>query len=269
MTLPIKTVAEDVNKVCAFLAKKPTGASVKEAKAVLDPKHLDPRKVAALKTWGFIEEVGEKLKLTAAGRAYSRGAKAEQQKLLRGVIRSCAPYNAVVERGAHRGEESISSTDVAAHWHEHFEDAVGDSDTTLNDQANCFFQLAQGAGMGLFVIGRSGHSTRFVWDSNALAKWDSENGETLVTGSGEAATNDEQAGTDQTDGDRVRSKEATPPQPQARKLGQSIFLAHGKKKQTLEQLEKILRQFNIPFKVAIDEANLGRPIGTKGARDDA
>lgn len=42
-----------------------------------------------------------------------------------------------------------------------------------------------------------------------------------------------------------------------------IFIGHGKKKGPLEKLEKILTGFQIPFKVAIDEANLGRPIPTK------
>src|SRR5437879_1811319 len=154
MALPIKTVVEDIDKVCGFLSKKPTGASVKEAKAVLESKHLDGRKLAALKAWGLLDDAGGRLKLTVAGRAYARGPREEQQKLLRQVIRSCASYNAMVERAAHRGDASVSATDVAAHWHEHFKDDVGDSDTTLNDQATCFFQLAQGAGIGTFVIGR-------------------------------------------------------------------------------------------------------------------
>lgn len=43
----------------------------------------------------------------------------------------------------------------------------------------------------------------------------------------------------------------------------AIFVGHGKKKQPLEKLEKILRSFDIPFKVVIDEANRGRPIPQK------
>jgi len=61
MSLPVKTVAEDLEVVCGFLGKKPTGATVKEARAVVNPKHLDPRKLAALRTWGFIEESGDKI----------------------------------------------------------------------------------------------------------------------------------------------------------------------------------------------------------------
>jgi hypothetical protein len=42
-----------------------------------------------------------------------------------------------------------------------------------------------------------------------------------------------------------------------------IFVGHGKKKQPLEKLQKILTQFQIPHKVVVDEANLGRPISQK------
>ncbi len=42
-----------------------------------------------------------------------------------------------------------------------------------------------------------------------------------------------------------------------------IFIAHGKKRAPLEKLQKILSSFQIPHKVAVQEANLGRPIPQK------
>lgn len=42
-----------------------------------------------------------------------------------------------------------------------------------------------------------------------------------------------------------------------------IFVAHGKNKKPLEQLKKILDQFKIPYKIAIDEPHSGRPISKK------
>jgi len=44
-----------------------------------------------------------------------------------------------------------------------------------------------------------------------------------------------------------------------------IFIAHGKNKIPLEQLKKILDQFKVPYKVAIDEPHIGRPISQKVA----
>lgn len=42
-----------------------------------------------------------------------------------------------------------------------------------------------------------------------------------------------------------------------------IFVAHGKNTKPLEQLKSILDQFKVPYKVAIDEANAGRPVSKK------
>jgi predicted nucleotide-binding protein len=48
-------------------------------------------------------------------------------------------------------------------------------------------------------------------------------------------------------------------------LRNAIFLGHGKDKAPREQLEKILTEYHLPFKVAVDEANRGRPISRKVA----
>lgn len=42
-----------------------------------------------------------------------------------------------------------------------------------------------------------------------------------------------------------------------------IFVAHGKNKVPLQQLQALLSSFQIPHKVVVDEANLGRPISQK------
>ena len=56
--------------------------------------------------------------------------------------------------------------------------------------------------------------------------------------------------------------DAPPPSPSTQ-LGQAIFIAHGKNKKPYEQLKAILDSFKLPYKVAIEEPNLGRPIGEK------
>jgi predicted nucleotide-binding protein len=45
-----------------------------------------------------------------------------------------------------------------------------------------------------------------------------------------------------------------------------IFVAHGKNRKPLEDLKKILDQFKIPYKVAVDEPHAGRPISKKVAQ---
>jgi hypothetical protein len=42
-----------------------------------------------------------------------------------------------------------------------------------------------------------------------------------------------------------------------------LFIAHGKRKGALDKLEKVLKDFNVAYRVAISEPNLGRPIPVK------
>jgi hypothetical protein len=84
-------------------------------------------------------------------------------------------------------------------------------------------------------------------------------------------------GDDVDDGDEVASSlednEGTPEVPAtlfaaAKPTGakpKQLFVAHGKKHKPLDDLKKILNEFKIPYKVAIDEANKGRPISGKVA----
>jgi len=57
--------------------------------------------------------------------------------------------------------------------------------------------------------------------------------------------------------------EKAPETPPTIQKPKQIFVAHGKNTKPLEKLKKILDQFKIPYKVAIDEANQGRPISQK------
>src|SRR5690242_15590101 len=98
MTLPIRTTLDDVTDILAYFAKKPTGATIQEAKTVLDVKRLDGRKLAALKTWGLIEDGdAEKIKLTTKGRRAAKGADALKMVLLQ-IIRGIPAYAAIIER---------------------------------------------------------------------------------------------------------------------------------------------------------------------------
>lgn len=47
MSLPIFTTVDDVRGIVAYLKTKPTGATITEAKAVVDKTLVDGRKLAA------------------------------------------------------------------------------------------------------------------------------------------------------------------------------------------------------------------------------
>jgi predicted nucleotide-binding protein len=263
MTLPIRTVLEDLTAVGNFLSKKPTGTTVTEAKKILDAKYLDGRKLSALKFWGIIEESPEgRLKLTEEGRTAMRDSGAALKSVLTRAIARIDSYRALVERAAHRKELSLAATDAAVHWHEHFSEEASENDKILNDQAVCFFQLAEGAGLGQVVVGRRGSPTRFEFNEQALNDFADGN----LTPAGDDPPSDNAGATPV-----PPVRKDLPPKPPAvdnppsgqTSLGQAIFVAHGKNKKPLEQLKQILDQFKIPYRVATEEPNLGRPIGNK------
>jgi len=257
-SLPIRTVLDDITAVCAYLSRKPTGTTIAEAKKVLDSRYLDGRKLSALRYWGIIDDTDGRLKLTSEGRlAAKEGGLAPV--LLRAVAR-IEPYRAVVERAAHRKELSVSATDAAVHWHEHFPDEASENDKILNDQAVCFFQLAEGAGLGEVVVGRRGSPTRFEFDESAVSAFiDGDGSEPPVDVAHDSAHNPAAIQKDAA----APLAPISPLIPASKELGQAIFIAHGKNKKPLEQLKRILEQFKIPYRVAIEEPNLGRPIGAK------
>jgi predicted nucleotide-binding protein len=260
LSLPIRTVPEDIDAICSYLSKKPTGATAADAKKVLDPKFLDGRKLSALKTWGLIEDSAGRLRVTDQGRLYATGDSVKKKQVLSSMIRRVEPYFAVVERAVHRNEESITAVDLAAHWHEHFAADAGDSDKTLNDQAVCFFQVASSAGLGEIVIGRRGNSTRMQFDMAVIKLLVDSGAESSVVPVVQKQINTHGLPTDEPIEEEEDIQKAGAGNAQ---LGQGIFVAHGKNKKPLEQLKRILDQFKIPYRVAVEEPNLGRPIGAK------
>jgi predicted nucleotide-binding protein len=266
MSLPIRTTLDDVRDICNYLAKKPTGATLADAKSVLDKKRLDSRKISAYKSWGLISDSDGKMKLLERGRRISKDQN-EEQSVFTEVIRSIAPYNAIVERAGHRKEDGLTAIEVATHWHEHFGEQASESDKILNDQAVCFFQIAEAAGLGKMVTGRKGNPTRFSFsapNTEAYISGASRQEDTCSKPSGEEPE-DEVVSIDPTAIPKKPEEEPQQPNSESKggALGRGIFIAHGKNKRPLEQLKGILQQFHIPFKVAIDEPNLGRPIGSK------
>lgn len=75
-----------------------------------------------------------------------------------------------------------------------------------------------------------------------------------------------EADADTSDDNSGRGFTPPPTQTSAPLSPKQIFVAHGKNHQPLEALKKILDQFKIPYKVAVDEPNAGRPISRKVAQ---
>ena len=265
MSLPIRTTLEDIDAVCKYLATKPTGATLAEAKAVMDKKRLDGRKLTALKFWELIEDTDDdKMKITEQGRRCIRDSGATRSDVLRQVIRKSAPYAAVVERAVHGDEESFAATDVAAQWHDHFRSDVSESDKTLNDQAICFFQIAQGADLGVLKIGRRGMPTRFEFDIDAARVF--VEGSTVETS--ENIVPSEQTDVEEsTDGESLAEPDADDSKPSEvsglTADNNRVFITHGKNRKILDQIKRLVAYGKLEPVIAMEHETAAKPVPQK------
>ena len=261
MALPIRTTVSDVESLCLYLATKPTGASPAEARAVLDAKVLDGRKLSAVKFWGLIEDNGGKLRLTEPGRQLAKDKGARRAHILRSVIVRIGAYTAVVERAVHRGELTITATEVAAHWHQHFKNDVSDNDKILNDQAVCFFQLAEGADLGAVTIGRHGQPTRFDFDQDVARGFVEKNGtansDDDIGEADEAVSMSAEAQPQSSATSEITAPERVSPK------GNRVFITHGKNKKILDQVKEIVGYGKFEPVVAMERETAAKPVPDK------
>ena len=258
MILPFRTTTEDIDVVCGYLTTKPTGATLAEARAIVDSRHLDGRKLAAMKFWHFIEDAGEKMRITERGRRLVKQSGSSRSDVLREVIREVRPYAATVERAALRREETITATEVAANWYDHFKGEVSDSEKILNDQAVCFFQIAQGADLGTLVIGRKGLKTRFDFDADALSRFI---GESAEDSQHVPHTDDSTEATDLTESATVGYEHGGPDD--AATQGNRVFVTHGKNRKILDQVKELLAYGKFEPVVAQEHETAAKPVPKK------
>jgi predicted nucleotide-binding protein len=266
MALPIRTTVQDIEKICIYLLTKPTGATLVEAKAVLDSKVLDARKINALKFWDLIEENNGKMRLTEAGRQLAKDKGARLAQVIRDVVARVRPYAAVVERSVHRNELTITATEVAAHWHQHFKAEASDSDKILNDQAVCFFQLAEAADLGHLTIGRHGQPTRFDFDEHTAGSFVRDGGIESVRDN--VPLEDEEEGDDDVLAAARPARDLTPSaEPLAlekiRPKGNRVFLTHGKNKRILQEVKEIVAYGKFEPVVAQEHETAAKPVPEK------
>ena len=263
MPLPIQTTAEDVREIVRYLKNKPTGALIAEAKAAVKRQVLDPRKLAAYQFWGLVFKEGDRLKLAPNGWELAR--KPESEALVfRAVLDSIPPYRSVLEWIYHQNFDRVSNIDVAAHWHEHHKEALGtDNETTIKDNAVCFFHLAQAANLGKLTIGRKGQATRLTIDRNELQAYIEAGPSTppwVVSPPSEATKEVVDSG----------GAEVPPPSPVTQEVPSvktpeklRVFISHGKNMKIVEQVQAILDLAGIESVVAEEEETAAIPVPEK------
>lgn len=264
MSLPIRTTIDDIEKICSYLSTKPTGATLLEAKAVVDSKILDGRKLSAFKLWGIIEEHGSRYKLTELGRLIVKDRGVNKAQALHKIIESISPYKAIIERAVHRNEDALTANEVAAHWHEHFKESTSDSDKILNDQAVCFFQIAQGADLGQLVVGRKGQSTRFQFNNENCSKLDTE---TVSHFSSTIPDNDVSSDAKDDDISSVQNNNYKNNLNSSEEKNNRVFITHGKNKKILEQVKELVAYGKFEAVISQERETSAKPVPDKVMED--
>lgn len=253
MPLPILTTVEDVDVLTAYLKNKPTGAGLKEARAVIEEKYLDGRKLRALENWDLITSGDGRINLTERGRAYARGTPEERARILRQVLYEVNPYRTALEWAYHQSLDSVSTSDVAARWYEHNREEVGtESDTTLALSAVCMFHVSQASGLGSLTIGRRGKPTRLDLNREALRAFveASDLVARLPFGEPKLAPS-------------APAPSETGPPPATKIEVPRVFVSHGRNTKILEQIKRTLEFGGFDSVVAKEEETTAVPVPEK------
>lgn len=266
---------EDVDIVVGYLKSKPAGATLAEAKAVIGSKPLDGRKLSAYKAWGLVTHDAGRIALTEEGRRIGRDMAAKPPILL-AVVDRTRPYRSAIEWAHHQGFDTLNVNDLAAHWHEHHSEALGTTvEGSIKDAVTCFFNLAAGAGLGTYMLGRRGTATRMELNKTAVAAFvesgpseppwsDADLGDTADFAGESASENSavenvepSTVGSDQ----RIVDVEHRQQRISAARL--RVFIAHGQNMRVVEQVQTMLDLADIDAEVAEEEETTAIPVPNK------
>jgi hypothetical protein len=193
------------------------------------------------------------MRLTDRGRAIAKDKGARKATRLSAVLAEVPAYRSIIDRAVHKGELTVTATEVGAHWHQHFRADASDSDEVLNQQAICFFQLCEGADLGRLIVGRKGQPTRFEFDE--------ANARTFVDGS-EAPVDAPALEPMHLNGEDVSATKLTAVAPPVA-LNNCIFVTHGKNTKILEQIKRTITSVGLEPVVSVQTETAAKPVPQK------
>ena len=273
MSLPVKTSSDDVLTVTSYLKRKATGATIAEAKAALQPKLLDGRKLTAYEAWGFIVKEGDKLKLSSSGRELSRATDSSKTKLFAEVVSKIKPYRMAAEWASYQGFDQVDSSEVAAHWYEHSPEDLGTAnENAIRDQVVCFFNLAQAAGLGTYHVGRRGQTTRLEIARDALRQFIEEEDVRESPEIEESETDDDESNNgieEDPPEDSFQDKLGEEPTAGGNGVGGAVietprvFISHSENTEIVDQIKTMLELADLKYEVAVEEEPAAIPVPEK------
>lgn len=224
------------------------------------------RRVAAFLRWSLVRKENGKLKLDDRGWCLARGRTSLERVLLE-IIDHETPYRSALEWIYHQKMDSVLGTDVSSHWYQHYPDDVGtEHEGTMAEQSICFLRLAAAAGLGKLLLGRKGASTRLELNRLTLSQF-IEAGTAATSPKSPPAVDSE---TDDRPGEKHEAPTAgptvlsMPPVSFAQTGRPRVFIAHGKNRKLVKQVEDILTQVaGFECEVAIKDEETAIPLPEK------
>ena len=267
VTLPIIASYEDALQIVQFLKTKVTGCAIEDAKAVIDKKYLDPRKINAYIIWSLITRDGEKIKLTELGKRLSRINETDYPEVFTEVLQSIEPYHCALERLFYQKDtEQVTNVEIASYWYETKKfgmDAVNEN--ALKDMAVCYFRICEAAGISKLFIGRRGQATRLEINRNQLGQYIGRS----TLSQTETVTNDSLS-EEVNYGENISSQlNIIPSYTEIQSTTNitddaiKIFFSHGNNMGIIEQIKTLIDLANLEYEVAVETETAAIPIPDK------
>jgi len=161
--LPIKTTFDDIDKLAKYLRSQVGWVEIGKAKSVIAAKHVDARKLDAMKYIGLLERDGNNIKLSGAGQEYADGDEGARAAILRQQIRGVPLYFETTEWLHHSSKGNQTKTQIASYWHDHHSSKLeGATGAALTDAVIFFMRLVGQADIGQFISAGKGRPESYV-----------------------------------------------------------------------------------------------------------
>jgi hypothetical protein len=171
--LPQRGSPEDAYRVVEYLQTKPTGEDLDDIRATLQDNLTTSRKLRTYEAWGVIDSTQGNIKLEPEARDLTN--ESYRPEFFREVLNEIHPYRKLLESAYHNEAEQITKTKAATFLFDNFPDEVGtDSNSLIEEMATCLFKVCDEAGIGEYIVGRGGKSTRLEISEDSLHDFISE-----------------------------------------------------------------------------------------------
>lgn len=270
--LPVMTKPDDAFTVASYLSTKITGATLQDAKATLESRLLDSRKISAYEAWGLVTRGTEVLRLTPRGRQLARDSADDQHRVFTEIILEIRAYRIAAEWMHHGTMDVVTQPELATHWFEHIPDDLGTTyEKTIRSQANCFLEVAQAAGLGTYYLGRRGQPTRLEIDQDALAQLvagaELSAGEPKLDGleAGMEVEEEEGASDTETELEEQHSMGAESDEETGTESPPAIrvFISHGPNVDIVDQIKTMLDLSDLLYEVVVEQESTAIPVPQK------